>query len=107
MFPKLNPKEMQKMMSKMGIKQEEINASEVIIKTPEKNLVIRNPQVTKVNMGGQETFQIIGEAVEESGITKEDIRTVAEQANVSEAKAKEVLEKNKGDLAKSILELQQ
>ncbi|MCD4760177.1 nascent polypeptide-associated complex protein [archaeon] len=105
MMPGMNPRQMQKAMQRMGIKQEEIDASEVIIKTPEKNLVIKNPQVTKVDMMGQKTFQVIGEVTEESSISEEDIKTVAEQAEVSEEQAKEALQKTSGDLAEAILEL--
>lgn len=101
----MNPKQMQKAMQRMGIKQEEIDASEVIIKTPEKNLIIKNPSVTKVDMMGQKTFQIIGEVTEESAISQEDIKTVSEQANVSEQEAKEALQKTNGDLAEAILKL--
>ena len=105
MMPGMNPKQMQKAMQRMGIKQEEIDASEVIIKTPEKNLVIKNPSVTKVDMMGQKTFQVIGGVTEESSISQEDIKTVSEQANVSEEQAKEALQKTNGDLAEAILEL--
>jgi len=105
MFPGINPKKMQKMMQQMGIKQQEIPAREVIIKCEDKDLVIRDPQVLKVNMMGQEVLQVSGSIEELSGIKEEDVKTVAEQANVSEEKAREVLEKNNGDLATSILEL--
>ena len=105
MFPGMNPKDMQKALKKLGVTQEEIEATEVIIKTPDKDLIIRNPQVSKVNAMGQETIQIIGEIEEFSGITKEDIQTVMKQANVNEKEAKKSLEKNKGDLAAAILEL--
>ena len=101
----MNPKDMQKALKKLGVTQEEIEATEVIIKTPDKDLIIRNPQVSKVNAMGQETIQIIGEIEEFSGITKEDIQTVMKQANVNEKEAKKSLEKNKGDLAAAILEL--
>ena len=40
MIPGMNPKQMSKMMQKMGIKQEEIDAIEVIIKTPDKKHLI-------------------------------------------------------------------
>ena len=108
MFPGMNPKDLQKAMKKLGIKQEEIEATEVIIKCPDKDLIIRNPQVSKVNAMGQETIQIVGDIEEVSAarFSEDDVKTVAEQAKVSEAKAREVLEKNNGDLAKSILELQ-
>ena len=104
-MPGMNPRQMNKMMQKMGIKQDEIEASEVIIKTPEKNLIIKNPSVTKVDMMGQKTFQIIGEVTEESSISEEDINTVSEQANVSKEEAKKELEKTSGDLAEAIVNL--
>ena len=105
MMPGMNTRQMNKMMQKMGIKQDEIEASEVIIKTPEKNLIIKNPSVTKVDMMGQKTFQIIGEVTEESSISEEDINTVSEQANVSKEEAKKELEKTSGDLAEAIVNL--
>ena len=60
MFPGMNPRKMQQMMKKMGIQQQEIDAQEVIIKTKDKQLIFSQPQVSKVNMMGQDTFQIIG-----------------------------------------------
>ena len=107
----MNPRKMQQMMRKMGIAQVEIDATEVIIKCPDKEIVISNPQVSKVNAMGQETFQIVGDIEERSldttpEINEEDIKTVMEQANVSEEIAKSKLEENKGDLAKTIIDLQ-
>ncbi len=104
----MNPKDLQKAMKKLGIKQEEIDATEVIIKCPDKDLIIRNPQVSKVNAMGQETIQIIGdiEELKAQKFTEDDVKTVAGQAKVSLEKARQALEKNNGDLAKSILELQ-
>ena len=110
MIPGMNPRKMQQMMRKMGISQQEINATEVIIKTREKELVISNPQVSKVNMMGQETFQIIGDIEERPldnklEISEEDIKMVIEQTGVSEKEAKESIERNNGDLAAAIMEL--
>lgn len=101
---------MQQMMRKMGIQQAEIDATEVIIKTHDKDIIISNPQVSKVNVMGQETFQIVGNVSEralssEPEISEEDIKTVAEQAGVSEEAAKKAILKHKGDLASAILEL--
>ena len=110
MIPGMNPRKMQQMMRKMGISQQEIDATEVIIKTREKELVILNPQVSKVNMMGQETFQIIGDVEERPldnkiEISEEDIKTVIEQTGASEEEAKESIERNNGDLAAAIMEL--
>ena len=112
MLPGMNPRKMQQMMKRMGIKQVEIPATEVIIKTEEKEIVITEPSVSKVNMMGKETFQISGqinerEKITESEISEDDIKTVMEQANVDEEKAKEALEKAGGDLAKAIMDMQQ
>ena len=101
----MNPQMVKQAMKKLGIKQEEIEASEVIIKTKDKNIIISNPVVTRINMQGQENFQISGNISEESSITDEDIETVAKQANVSREKAKKSLEANNGDLASAILSL--
>ncbi len=106
MFPNINPKQMEQAMRKLGIKQESIDAYEVIIKTKEKNLIIRNPNVVKVRMPGNESLQITGDIEEESVISEDDVNTVAEHANISKDEARRVLEKNKGDLAAAILELE-
>ena len=110
MIPGMNPKMMKQAMKKMGISQQDIEASEVIIKTPEKNIIIRNPSVSKINMQGQETFQIAGDISEEATssepeINEDDIQTVMEQAECTEEKAKEAIEETKGDLAEAILKL--
>ena len=107
MFPGINPKQMQKAMKKMGVKQEAIDAEEVIIKTKDKEIVIRNPEVSKINMMGQESIQITGD-MEERSLKKfdgDDIKTVIEQTNCSEEEAKKALEKEGGDLAAAIIDL--
>ncbi len=108
MFPGMNPREMEKAMKKLGIKQEEIDATEVIIRTSSEEMIIENPQVTKVNMMGQETFQIVGEVRIRAKelFSKEDIKTVMEQTGCSEKAAKQALEEE-GDLAAAILKLQE
>ncbi len=108
MFPGMNPKKMQAVMKQMGISQDEISASKVIIeKTDNSKIIIENPSVTKIKMQGQETFQIAGEIREETaevGISEDDVKTVMEKTGKSEEEAREVLEKT-GDLAEAILEL--
>ena len=110
MFPGVSPREMQKAMKKLGIRQEEIDAELVIIKTRDKDFVIRNPQVSKVNMMGQETFQVAGsiEEVEkdtQSEINEEDIATVIEQTSCTKEEAIEALKESSGNLAEAILKL--
>ncbi len=110
MMPGINPRMMKQAMKKMGMKQEEIEASEVIIRTPDKEIVFSEPQVSKLNMMGQDTWQIIGEAEERAidsspEISEDDIATVVEQTGVTEEKAKEAVQKHDGDLAAAIMEL--
>lgn len=110
MIPGMNPRKMQQAMKRMGIQQVEIEATEVIIKCPDKEIIITNPNVSKVNMMGQQTYQIVGEEHErristEPEISEDDIKTVAEQAEVTEEEAKKAIEEAKGNLAQAILSL--
>lgn len=110
MIPGINSHQMRQMMRRMGIAQQELEATEVIIKMHGKQLIFKNPQVSKVNMMGQDTYQIVGASSEESLDTKpeinsEDIKTVSTQANVSEEEAKKAIEDANGDLAEAILKL--
>ena len=75
MFQGINPKMLKQAMKQMGIKQEELDASEVIIKLKDKNITIAQPSVLKVNMSGQESFQISGNIIETSKelFTNEDV----------------------------------
>ena len=107
MFPGMNKKALEQAMKKLNIKQEEIDATEVIIKTREgKDLIVRNPQVAKVNMMGQETLQVSGAREEVAAFSSEDVKTVMDQASVDEATARKILEKHNGDLAEALMELQ-
>jgi len=106
----MNPRKMQQMMKQLGIQQVDIPATEVIIKTKDKNIVITNPSVAKVNMMGQENFQISGDVHEEAvssvpDISEEDIKTVMDQAGTDKLKAKKAIEDTQGDLAEAILNL--
>jgi len=105
MFGGMDPRKMNAMMSQLGIKSIEIEAEEVIIKGKGKNIVIKNPSVTKVNMPGQEMFQVIGKVTEEDAVSEEDLQTVMSQAKVSREKALDSLKKSEGDIAKAILSI--
>ena len=100
-------------MKQMGIKQEEIPASKVTIEKEDgSKIIINNPSVQKINMQGNDSFQIAGDvSEEESGIAgsfnEEDVKTVMERAGVSEDKAKEALTESNGNLAEAILTLKQ
>ncbi len=111
MIPGINSRQMRQAMKRMGISQQELDdAVQVIIKCSGREIIISDPQVSKVNMMGQETWQVIGKAEERKlevipEITEEDIKTIMEQTGADKSKAKEALEKAKGDLAEAIISL--
>lgn len=116
MIPGINPKQMKKMerqMKKMGMAMKDLdNVKEVIIRMEDKELIFSNPEVSIMNVMGQETYQVTGEVVEveieeELVIPDDDIEMVASQANVSKEDAENALIECNGDLAEAILKLSQ
>lgn len=112
MIPGMNPKQLKQMerqMKKMGMQMKDIpNVKEVIIRCEDKDIVIKDAQVSLMNAMGQETYQIVGVSEEQSRelvIPEEDIQMVAHQANVSPEEAENALKKSNGDLAEAILKL--
>lgn len=94
-------------MKQMGIKQEDIDASKVIIeKSDGGKILINNPSVVKVNMSGNESFQITGDiSEEEEAITNDDINIVMEKTGASEEDARKALKDSNGDLTEAIMSL--
>ncbi len=107
MFGGINPKQMQSMMKKMGIAQEEIDATRVIFETREGNYIIDNPSIIKIKMQGQTSYQVSGdesfEELSEEKYSLEDVNLVIEKTNKSREKVIETLEKTSGDIAEAIL----
>ena len=108
----MNPRQMKQAMKRLGIQQEELEATEVIIKLADREIVIQNPQVTKVNMQGQKNYQITGEEIVRSLDTKpslneDDILTVMEQAKTSREDAEKAITEANYDLAQAIMNLNQ
>ncbi|MCC6052523.1 MAG: nascent polypeptide-associated complex protein [Fervidicoccaceae archaeon] len=115
---KINPREMKKMMKRMGIEMdiEELSDAErvVIERSSGVRLLIDNPQVTIMRMKGQTIIQVVGEIKEEIQemkeeqveIKQEDVELVALEAGVSLEEARQALVLTKGDLAQAILLLQ-
>ncbi len=123
----MNPRKMKQMMKQMGIDVSELETQEVVIRTPEEDLVFSDPQVTRMDAQGQETYQIVGEpesreagalesgdeeeaageeADEAGGIPDDDVNLVAQRAGVSEDDARAALEAEDGDLAAAIARLE-
>lgn len=106
----MNPRDVQRAMKQLGVKQVEIPAMEVIIRTADKDIIINNPSVQKVNMMGQVSFQISGEVEEQSRssapeISEEDVKMVLEQAHVDKKTALQAIQEANGDLAQAIMNL--
>lgn len=127
-FRGMSPKQMARMMKKMGIEQKEIEGvREVVIRFDDKEWVILNAQVTMVKQAGSESFQISGTKSEHEltgstpvktetpasevevkktiEIPMEDAALVANQTGVDIGVAKQALEETGGDLAAAILKL--
>lgn len=125
----MNPRKMKQMMKQMGIDVEELDAERVVVETADGDLVFEDPQVTRMDAQGQQTYQIVGDpdevadagagsagAVEAAdtdedagdagGIPDDDVALVAERAGVPESLARETLEAHDGDLAAAIAELE-
>lgn len=112
MMPGMNSKQMQQMLKQMGVSQKDLDAERVIIETSDKKYVFDAPQVQKISMQGQTSFQIIGDYSEEEkeveiDISEDDVAQVSEQANVSKDEARQALESTNGDIAEAIVKLQE
>ena len=124
----LNPRKMKQMMEQMGIDMEDIDAEEVIIRTPDKELYFTDAEVQLMEAQGQSTYQVVGEpeeraleagddgeseadasaddATDDSGIPDDDVELVAMRAGVDEETAREALEAEDGDLAGAVERLE-
>ncbi|MBC7127502.1 MAG: nascent polypeptide-associated complex protein [Candidatus Methanosuratus sp.] len=108
---RMNPREMRRMMQKMGMGIEEMQGVlKVTIHLKDKSLVIPDPQVTQMKVSGQTIYQIVGEAVEEKTeerakleISEDDAQLVSAQTGASLEEAKKALESTNGDLAQAIM----
>jgi nascent polypeptide-associated complex subunit alpha len=109
---------MQQAMKKMGIKQTNIsNATEVIIKTTDKEIVLTNVEVVCVDMQGSRSYQISGDeetrplgsapagAPASVSFPSEDIDLVMSQTGCDREKAIKALEGAKGQPAEAILKI--
>lgn len=115
----MSPKKMKGMLKNMGINIDELeNVSEVIIRMPDKEIVITNPSVAIMDSHGTRSFQISGDATERAPsavremaeeppieIPDSDVMLVAAQTGANLPEAKAALQAAKGDLAAAIIKL--
>lgn len=114
MQKRVNPREAKRMMQRMGMSMDAVEGvEEVIIKTTTKEIVIKEPEVSILQVQGQKMFQVAGGQISEktaerktAAIPEEDARLVADQTGKSVEEARRALEESGGDLAKAILMLQ-
>ncbi len=112
MMPNLDPSKIQKMMKKMGMQTEEIDAVEVEIRTKDGKLLIKDPSVMKINMQGKEMLQVEGDITELDSeetdetfeFTDEDVDAVVQQTGATKEEARKALEEE-GDLAMAVMKL--
>ncbi len=112
MMPNIDPRQLKKVMDRMGIKSESVDAVKVTIETADKDIVIENPQVIAIDAQGSTSFQISGDVTEMEkkvaaiAIDEEDVDLVMEKSGVKDReKARSALEQSKGDMAEAILRL--
>ena len=105
MMPGMNPKQLEKLMSQMGIKSSKVDAKRVVIECEGERVVIEPAEVVAVDMKGKRTYQISGTERTEQVLSIDDVKLVVQQAGVEEEAAREALKKANGDIAQAILEL--
>ena len=105
MFPGFGAGNMEKMMKKLGMKMDNIDAKEVVIKSESGDIKIKNPQVVKTTMKGQVVFQVSGDISEEK-FSEDDIELVMEQSGIKDRKkVTAALKENNGDIVETIMKL--
>jgi len=101
----LDPKKMQQMLKQLGMKMDEIAASQVLIKTDSGDITIDNPKVIKTTMKGQIVYQVSGNPTE-STFGEEDVELVMEQTGVKDKeKVEAALKEANGEVVEAIMNL--
>ena len=96
---------MKKLMKRMGINVKELKAVKVIIETEDKKYVFSNPDVSIMEIKGQQTYQIVGKPEIMEKLNEEDVRLVAEKTGKSMEEARKALQEANGDIAQAIINL--
>lgn len=106
---KMNPRQMNQMMKRLGINIKNVdNVEKIIIETDTQIYEFDEAEVTIMEAQGQKTFQIAGNfKIREKKEDKqqEDIQLIMDQTGASEEQAKQALQDADGDIAQAILKL--
>ncbi|RLG04389.1 MAG: hypothetical protein DRN61_03130 [Thaumarchaeota archaeon] len=113
---RLSPRQLRRLQARMlgnlGLDLKELGkADQVIIRFPDKEIILEGPNVLEMKVENESIYQIVGgervegEIMEEAKYepSEEDVALVAAQAGVSEEEARNALIEAGGDLAKAIL----
>ena len=106
---RINPRQMNQMMRRLGINVKEIeNVEKVIIQTNEKEYIFEGAEVTIMDAQGQKTYQVTGNPIikeRKEELKEEDIQLIIDQTGKSKEEALKALEESKGDIAEAIMKL--
>lgn len=111
MMPNMDPRMLKGMMAKMGIKSSEIDAQRVVIYCSDKEIVIEQPQITKIEMQGSTSFQVTGSIEEKEReinieISEDDVKMVMEKTGITDTEeVREAIKAANGDIAQAIMDL--
>jgi nascent polypeptide-associated complex subunit alpha len=106
---RINPRQMNQMMRRLGINVKEIeNVEKVIIQTEDKEYIFEEAEVTIMDAQGQKTYQVTGKPTivnRKEEMKEEDIKLIIEQTGKTKEEAIKALEETKGDIAEAIMKL--
>ena len=123
----MNPKQMKAMMKRQGIDMDTIDGvEEVIVRTRDKDIVFRRPEVTAISAQGTVTYQVVGKPEERTRAaiagadeadgelpppaatalySEEDVQLVVGQTGASDEAARAALDACDGEVAEAIIKL--
>ncbi|MEM0043248.1 MAG: nascent polypeptide-associated complex protein [Sulfolobales archaeon] len=104
-------RDLEKQLRKLGVKVSNMeNVKSIIIETEDKEIIVEPAQILVMEFRGQKIYQIIAEKEsiidlkqEKSEINEDDIRFIMEQTGLDREKARELLIKAGGDIAKALM----
>ncbi len=101
----MDPKKLEKIMKRMNIKPETIDAVKVVIETEDSVITITKPEVIALDVMGRRTYQIAGNETVEPKIREEDVKMVMEKTGREREDVVKKLKELNNDIARAIIEL--
>jgi len=100
MFPGgggMDDRKMQQMMKQMGIDMQELDAEEVVIRTPDEELVFSDADVQRMDAQGQQTYTIVGEPESRPRGEGGDSGSSSTGDDAADEESEPVIEESEGD----------